>query len=208
VAGHELAAALAALRAGEPVLLPTDGVYGLCASLEGAAPLSRVYALKGRDARRPAALLASSVEVLLEQLPELRGRAELIARTLLPGPYTLVFPNPARRYGWLNGERGETIGVRVARLPPATSQLLATVGVLAATSANLSGEPAAARLDQVPDSIRAGCGAELDAGTLPGTASSVLDFSADPPRIIRRGAGDVEAALAAVEAALAAARAG
>ena len=123
------------------MLLPTDGVYGLCASPYREADARALYALKGRADTRPAAILAASVDLLLECVPELRGRGALIARALLPGPYTLVLPNPARRFRWLAGERPDAIGVRVARLPAASARLLAAVGAVAATSANLPGGP-------------------------------------------------------------------
>ena len=99
-------------------------------------------------------MIASSVDMLLECVPELRGRPAELVRALLPGPYTLVLPNPARRYPWLNGESLETIGVRVAGLPRAAQYVLDAVGAVAATSANDPGEPAAASLDDVPQRIR------------------------------------------------------
>src|SRR4029078_4527618 len=64
----------------------------------------------------PCALVASDLDVLLDAVPELRGRAAVAARMLLPGPYTLVLPNPARRYRWLAGTRPETLRGRSA--PP------------------------------------------------------------------------------------------
>jgi Putative translation factor (SUA5) len=78
-----------------------------------------LYALKGREARKPTALLAADVDALLASLPELRGRAETIARTLLPGPYTLILDNPAHRFPWLAGDNTAAIGVRVPALPAA-----------------------------------------------------------------------------------------
>ena len=67
--------ALAAVRAGQPVLLPADGVYGLCALAVREAPVRRLYELKGRGEAQPTAMIAASVDVLLECVPELRGRA-------------------------------------------------------------------------------------------------------------------------------------
>ena len=90
----EVEHAIAAVRAGLPVLLPTDTVYGLAASAEREEYATRVYRLKGREETQPTALLAASVDGLFECLPELAGRAELIVRALLPGPYTLVLPEP------------------------------------------------------------------------------------------------------------------
>ena len=109
-------AAVQALRAGKPVILPTDTVYGLCASASSSEPSERLYKLKGRDPLQPTALLVSDLDGLFECVPELRGRAELIARTLLPGPYTLVLPNPARRYRWITGS--DWVVARSWRLPP------------------------------------------------------------------------------------------
>lgn len=178
------------------MLLPTDTVYGLCASADGEAPARGLYELKGRGKAQPTALLAASVGKLLELVPELRGRAEAIARTLLPGAYTLVLANPARRYPWLNGESPRTIGVRVAQVPAETQRVLDAVGAVAATSANEPGEPAAASLHDVPERIRAACAAELDLGRLPGVASTVIDFTGDEPVVIREGAASSAEAIA------------
>jgi L-threonylcarbamoyladenylate synthase len=183
-----------ALRAGRPVLLPADGVYGLCALGEDEAAVRALYDLKGRGAAQPTQVIAASVDALLDAVPEL-PRALLEA--LLPGAYTLVLPNPERRFPWLTGERPDTIGVRVAHVPDTTQRVLDAVGLLAATSANEPGEPASATLDEVPARIRGGCGAELDAGELPGTPSTVVDYTGPEPRILREGAGDIEQARAA-----------
>jgi L-threonylcarbamoyladenylate synthase len=181
--------AIDALRTGKSVLLPTDGVYGLCASAYREAPVLRLYRLKGREETQPSALLASSVDMLFECVPELRGRAGVIARELLPGPYTLVFANPARRYPWLTGTRPDTIGVRVAELPTPAQYVLDAVGAVAATSANDPDGDAPASLDQVPERIRSAVAAAIDAGRLPGTPSTVIDFTGPEPVVLRQGAG-------------------
>jgi tRNA threonylcarbamoyl adenosine modification protein (Sua5/YciO/YrdC/YwlC family) len=183
-----------ALRADRAVLLPADGVYGLCALAVSEEAVRNLYELKGRGSAQPTQVIAASVDALVADIPEL-PRALLDA--LLPGAYTLVLPNPARRFPWVNGERPDTIGVRVARVPQGTQRVLDEVGLVAATSANEPGEPAAATLGAVPERIRAACGAELDAGELPGTPSTVVDFTGDEPRILRRGGGPIEQAIAA-----------
>jgi L-threonylcarbamoyladenylate synthase len=181
--------AIDAIRAGRAVLLPTDGVYGLCASAYREAPAQKLYDLKGRAAAQPSALLASSVDMLLECVPELRGRAAVIARELLPGPFTLVFPNPARRYPWLTGTRPDTIGVRVADLPMPAQHVLDAVGAVVATSANDPGGASPASLEEVPERIRSGVAVALDVGRLPGTPSTVVDFTGPEPVVLREGAG-------------------
>ena len=188
---------IAALGAGLPVLLPTDTVYGLAASPAQERFAAGLYELKGREHRQPVALVASSVERLLELVPELD---RTIVSALLPGPFTLVLANPAHRYPWLTGARPETIGVRVPAVTGEPLRVLEAVGCVAATSANDPGGPDPVSLDDVPARIRAGCGAELDVGRLPGIASTVLDFTGPEPQVLREGAAPSAEALARVRA--------
>jgi L-threonylcarbamoyladenylate synthase len=194
--------AIAGLREGRPVILPTDTVYGLAGNPEREDWALAALALKGRADGRPTALLAGSVDGLLERLPELRVSAEAVLRALLPGPYTLVLPNPARRFPWLSGGQPDAIGVRVPDLPEPTRLVLEAVGLVLATSANEPGGPDPATLADVPRRIRDGCAAELDAGRLPGSPSTVIDLSTSAPRVLRAGAVPADEALARVRAAL------
>jgi L-threonylcarbamoyladenylate synthase len=183
------------IRAGRPVVIPTDTVYGLCADPYREAPVRELYRMKGRPQTQPIALLVRDLEFLFECVPELRGRAGTIARALLPGPYTLVLPNPARRYSWLTGETPDKIGVRVPGLGGAGAEVVERVGALAATSANLAGGADPRRLEDVPVEIRAGAAALVDGGELPGTPSTVLDLTGDEPQVVREGAVPAATAL-------------
>ena len=98
---------------------------------------------------------------------------------MLPGPFTLVLPNPARRYRWLTGETPDRIGVRVVELAGDAATVLAQVGAVAATSANLSGGLEPRRLEDVAPELRAQVAAAVDGGELPGVASTVIDFTGD-----------------------------
>jgi tRNA threonylcarbamoyl adenosine modification protein (Sua5/YciO/YrdC/YwlC family) len=160
--------AVAALRAGRAVILPTDTVYGLCALPEHEDVL---FELKGRDRSKPVALLAAEVEALVAAVP---GLDPSLLERYLPGPYTLVVG---------------TVGVRVPVLPPAAAEVVRAVGVVAATSANLSSGPDPRRVEDVPEEIRAACGAIVDTGELPGVPSTVIDLTGDEPRVLREGAG-------------------
>jgi tRNA threonylcarbamoyl adenosine modification protein (Sua5/YciO/YrdC/YwlC family) len=187
---------VSAIRAGEPVVLPTDTVYGLCVDGYREAPARRLFELKRRPLGLPVALLAADLDVILDAVPELRGRSAVAARALLPGPYTLVLANPARRFRWLCGPTPTRIGVRVPELPPATRAVLDRVGCVAATSANLHGGDDPRRLDEVPEEIRSACGAVVDGGTLPGKPSTVLDLSGPEPVVLRDGAASAAEAIA------------
>jgi L-threonylcarbamoyladenylate synthase len=196
--------AVKALRSGQPVLLPTDTVYGLCASPYREEPVARLYRLKGRPETVPCALVCAEVEDLFECVPELRGRAGVLARSLLPGPYTLILPNPARRFRWLNGLALDTIGVRVPELEGPARVVVERLGAVAATSANRHGGIDPRRLDDVPAEIREACGAEIDGGELPGRPSTVIDLTGPEPRVVREGAGSAGEALRRLAAAAAA----
>jgi L-threonylcarbamoyladenylate synthase len=189
------AEAVAALRAGESAVLPFDTVYGLAAEPYREESTRRLYELKGRKAAQPSALVARDLDYLLECVPELRGRAATLARRLLPGPLTLILPNPARRFPWLTGMSPEVIGVRVPVLDGPGGDVLRELGAIVATSANHPGEPDPRRLDEVPQDLRDGAGAAVDGGELPGTPSTVVDLSGSEPRVLREGAVSAEEVL-------------
>lgn len=190
--------AAAAFRAGDLVILPTDTVYGLACTPDADEPVRALSALKDRPPSRPLALLTGSVDRLLDCVPELRGRSERFARALLPGPYTLVFPNPAQRYARLTGNRPETIGVRVPALSGPAADVLARGTAVAATSANVHGGPDPRRIEDIPVSLLSAVSVVLDGGELPGVPSTVVDLTGAEPRILREGAIPAAEALAAV----------
>ena len=155
----------------------------------------RLTRIKRRPEHSPIALVATNVDLVLECIPELRGRDATIARALLPGPYTLVLRNPARRFRWLTGATPEAIGVRVPELAGDAAAILGLAGALAVTSANLHGGPDPRRLGDVPEEIRAGCEVLVDGGELPGVPSTVVDFTKPEPWVLREGAAPSAAAI-------------
>jgi len=194
--------AIAALQAGEPVVLPFDTVYGLASDPSWEETTRRLYELKGRDRHEPSALVARDFDYLLDCVPEIEGHGASLARLLLPGPVTLVLPNPARRFPWLTGTNPQAIGVRVPDFGGPGAEILARVGALVATSANHPGGPDPKRLDDVPEDIRLGAAALVDGGDLPGSPSTVIDLSGERPRILREGALPAEEALRRLGAAV------
>lgn len=194
-------AAVEAIRAGRCAVIPTDTVYGLVASPYSEAPVRRLYRLKGRDQSQPSALVASSLELLFECVPELRGRAGTIASALLPGPYTLILANPARRYRWLTGTTPDAIGVRVPDFVGPGRDVLDRVGALVATSANLAGGAETRRFVDVPAELLV-VAAGVDGGELPGIPSTVIDFTGREPMVLREGAAPSVEALRRVADAL------
>jgi L-threonylcarbamoyladenylate synthase len=188
------------IRDGALAVLPTDTVYGLVCTAFSRQSAADLYRLKGRSEIQPTALVAASVDELVRCLPEFHGRVAEIARALLPGPFTLVVPNPSRHFGWLSEARPDTIGVRVPALAGPTAEILDRLGVIVATSANLAGGRDPRRLDEVPPRIRSGVAVAVDGGELPGTPSTVVDVTGPEPVILRVGAADPDAVLARIAA--------
>jgi len=179
-----------ALEAGRSVVLPTDTVYGLAcaAGLEDAC--DRTLGLKERDRSKPTSIIVGSLDQLFATvLPELDGRVARQVRRLLPGGVTVVVPNPAQRFAWLCGGDPVRIGVRVPVLLPSIAAALDRVGAIAATSANLAGEPDPITLADVPEAIRSRVAVAIDAGPAPaGRPSTVVDLTGEGPRVLRVGA--------------------
>ena len=199
---NEVEAALAALRDGKPIVIPTDTVYGLACSPHSEDAVRAMYRVKGRGPEKPTALLAADVETLLELLAEVGDRAETAVRALLPGPFTLVLPNPARRFPWLTGTNPDAIGVRVPAAEGVAADVLRGAGAVAATSANPAGGRDPRSVDELDPELRSRVAAVVDGGALPGTASTVLDVTGAEPIVLREGAVPAAEALARVEAAL------
>lgn len=171
-----------ALEAGEPVVIPTDTVYGLACRPDDEVAVRRLSELKGRSPDQPIALVAASVEAVRALVPEVDERG------IVAGPFTFVVANPARGLAWLSGSRPDTIGVRLPAVTGVAAELLRRLGVVAATSANLHGGADPRSVDDVPDELLRAVAAVLDVGPLPGTPSTVVDLTGPEPRILREGA--------------------
>lgn len=186
----EITAALPAvtthLKAGGLLAYPTETVYGFGSLLIPDA-LERLAALKGGRAEKAFLLLIRSPA----DLPELEWSrpAQVLAEHFWPGPLTLALPAPegvlpARAYS------GHTVAVRVSPHFGVSAILNAIGQPLTSTSANLPGQPPARSAEQVTDTLARTQQAVLvlDGGELPPSLpSSLVDCSADPPRLVREG---------------------
>jgi len=179
------------LAQGGVAVFPADTVYGLaCDPLQPAAVV-RLYALKGRPPQRPAAVMFFALDDALRSLPELTARERAAVQALLPGPLTVLLPNPRHRFPLACGPDPTTLGLRVPLLDGPLSPLRDVRRPALQSSANLSGAPDARRLADVPETLRQEADLVLDGGELPGTASAVIDLRdyerSDKWRVLREG---------------------
>jgi L-threonylcarbamoyladenylate synthase len=161
---------------GGVAVLPTDTVYGLCCDPESEGAARRLYELKGRPARRACAVMFFALEPALQTLGELPDSERRALQALLPGPVTLLLANRRSRFAPACRLDPGTLGLRVPRLPDSLAALAAVTGPVMQSSANISGQPDARTLAEVPPSLVDGADLVLDGGELPGTSSTVIDL--------------------------------
>lgn len=197
---YALQRAVEVLEAGGLVAFPTDTVYGLGARPWDAASVARIYEAKRRPADRPIPLLlsdAGQLERVAVITPRIRHQLELLIGRFWPGGLTLVLPKSELVPHIVS--QGPTVAVRVPDLPLALALIKAVHGVLAVTSANLSGQPNPITAQEVAEQLAGRVDLILDGGPVRGgVPSTILDCTASPPALLRRGAIPEEALRAVV----------
>src|SRR5580704_4362946 len=128
------------LAAGGVAVFPSDTVYGICCDPENEQAAQRLYALKGRPASRPAAVMCFALEPALELLPEMKPDERVALAALLPGPVTLLLANPGRRFAPACRVDPATLGLRVPLLPERLTALAALSRPVMQSSANITGQ--------------------------------------------------------------------
>lgn len=157
---------------GGVAVFPADGLYGLACDPLDAAAIDRIHRIKGRDEGKSSAVMYFSPLAMRELVEGLGERTREAVGALLPGPLTLVVANPQRRYPLACREDPGRLGVRLIGGP-----LGGAMCPLFQTSANRSGEPAAASFAAVPQEIVDGADLAIDGGALTGHPSTVVDLS-------------------------------
>jgi L-threonylcarbamoyladenylate synthase len=185
------------LAGGGVAVFPTDTVYGVCCDPDDEAAAGRMYELKGRPPARPSAVMFFALEPALKTLPALRESERAALNALLPGPVTILLENRGARFLAACRSDPSTLGLRVPWLPNALHALGSIAEPVMQSSANLSGQPDARTLAEVPSALRDGADVVLDGGTLPGVASTVVDLreydSSGIWHVLREGALAAEA---------------
>lgn len=195
------AEAVAVLRAGGIVAMPTDTVYGVGVALEARDGLERLFAAKDRPLDRAIVLLVAEVDQAAS-VGVMTPAARLLAEHFWPGGLTLVLAQaPGARLPAALTAGAATIGVRLPDhdCPRTLSRAL---GPLPVTSANLSGQQGARDALEVLAQLGSRVDLVLDGGSAPGgVPSTVVDCCGETPRILRAGAIPREALASVLDAA-------
>ena len=180
--------AIAALRAGELVVFPTETFYGIAADPLSSSAQAKLFAIKGRDPRKPIALIAADAQMAFSIASEISTVARTLAKAFWPGPLTIVLSARAGFHAQLVGPDGG-IGVRVSPHPIARALSEGLGRPITATSANRSDEEPATTIRAARASLGDKVKVFLEGGTLHASAAStVIACDAKGYRIIRAGA--------------------
>jgi L-threonylcarbamoyladenylate synthase len=174
-----IATAAELLRAGAVVAFPTDTVYGVAVAASLPERIDALFALKRRPTDRRIPMLVTGLQQATELGAVVDDRARELAARFWPGALTIVLP------------RGD--GTQAFRAPnhAVALALIGAAGPLLATSANLSDEPDTLGADDVLIAFATQqdeLAAVVDGGPVAGgVASTVVDLSDTPARLLREG---------------------
>jgi len=193
---HERTSAIASaahsVASGQLVVLPTDTVYGVGADAFDAKAVASLLAAKGRGRDMPVPVLVGSWTTIEGLASFVSERTWDLIEAFWPGGLTLVVEH-APSLSWDLGDARGTVAVRMP-LHPVAIELLEITGPMAVSSANVSGQPAARTAAQAQEQLGDQVAVYLDGGpSATGIASTIVDVTAEVPRVLRAGAVSADA---------------
>ena len=184
----DVARAVAVLRGGGVVAIPTETVYGLAADVANAAAVARVYAIKGRPPDHPLIVHAHDIAALDGYAAEITPALRALAARFWPGPLTAIVARGPRTPRAVTGGQ-DTVAVRVPDHPLARAILAAFGGALAAPSANRFGRVSPTSAEHVRADLGDDVDLIVDGGRARvGIESTIVDLTGTVPAVLRAGA--------------------
>lgn len=189
---NELARAIQLLRAGKPIVFPTETVYALAGDARNLATIQQIFALKQRPLNQPLSVLLATEYPLDRWARDIPPVAEKLAQHFWPGPLTLILHKQKSVLTALTGGEAK-LGLRKPDHPIAQAILNAFGNGLAAPSANRSAHLSPTQIEHVRDEFDNKLELIIDGGACSvGIESTIIDVTFDVPRILRLGAISLE----------------
>ena len=183
------------LKKGSLIIYPTDTVYGLASIVTNEQSINNIYLAKSRSFTSPLIALLSSVDKVEEVATisdENREVLEKLAHAFWPGALTVILKRK-EHIPSIMVSGGDTIGVRIPNLDLAIKIIDLAGGILATTSANISGEASPKSYDELSEAIKSKVDILIDSGECKlGEASTIIDLTSNVPKILRKGAISIE----------------
>ena len=183
-----LAEALAVLKQGGLVVIPTETFYGIACDARSTGAVNRLVRIKGRGAGKPVPLIAGDIDVVRNCVSYLPEKFQSLANEFWPGALTMVLPS-AVNFPVTITAGTRTVGIRVPGPSFARELAIAFKGPVTATSANRAGQQPPQKVKELDPLLIQSIDLVVDGGRTPGgEPSTVLDLTVDPPVILRPGA--------------------
>ncbi len=188
--------AIAALKAGELAVLPTETVYGIFADATNEAAVQKLYAVKGRPVEKALNMNVADYDTILKYSVHQPAYLEKLVQTFLPGPLTIILEASPEVPEWIHVGK-TTVGFRMPSIP-ATQEVIKALGVLVGPSANLTGSPSPRFYDDLTSAILDKATVAFQDDSVYGLDTTILDLSGEMPKILRQGAITAQELLDAV----------
>ena len=183
--------AVAALRRGGLVVLPTDTVYGIAADAFSPAAVELLLAAKGRGRDMPVPVLVGDPRAIDGLATYVTPQMRSLVEAFWPGPLTLIVP-AAASLAWDLGDTRGTVAVRMPQHPVALD-VLSSTGPLAVSSANRTGQAPPTTAAEAEEQLGSAVAVYLEAGsTGDAVASTIVDLTGERPVVRRSGALSIE----------------
>ncbi|KXB05827.1 hypothetical protein AKJ53_01910 [candidate division MSBL1 archaeon SCGC-AAA382F02] len=183
---EKLERAAKVLKNGDLVIYPTETVYGIATDATSDEATAKVFKAKARPLEKPISAAVDSLSMSY-YVGKVTSQEEILIEEFLPGPLTVLVEARPAVSEILSAGTGK-IGIRIPDNSVALELIKTVGGPITSTSANVSGSPAPARLDEAIDQLEKHVELALDVGELPiGEPSTVVDVTGEDIRILREG---------------------
>ncbi|MBF0331697.1 MAG: threonylcarbamoyl-AMP synthase [Candidatus Omnitrophica bacterium] len=161
------------------VIFPTETVYGIAADNSNPTAMQRLREVKKRSEGKPFSIMIAQKELIRNYTSYVGPKLFKLIDRFWPGPLTVIVPT-------LKGD--ETIGIRIPDHPVALKLVENAHCTIAAPSANFEANPAPATCEEALRDLDGLVDLAIDSGKVDfGTASTIVDFSSDAPKVLRAG---------------------
>ncbi len=179
------------LRKDGVIAYPTDTLFGLGCLAHRKKAVDRIFAIKGRDAKKPMSVLCGDFEMLCRYTRHLDTPTFRILKQLLPGPYTVLLPasREVPRYLESKGKAHPIVGLRIPDHPFCLELVKLLGEPIITTSCNLAGEPPLTSAWEIEEVMGHALDLVVDCGEPVGVGSTIVDLTGEEPVLVREGAG-------------------
>ncbi|HTX61928.1 MAG TPA: L-threonylcarbamoyladenylate synthase [Methanobacterium sp.] len=169
------------------IIYPTDTIYGMGANIYSDNAIHKVYSIKKRSYNKPLSVCISKIKDI-DKIAYLNDEKDLIKK-ILPGPFTIIL-NKKEHVSPILNAGGKKIGIRIP--DNKICRELTSKFPITSTSANISGEPVPKSVEEITEQVSEQVDLIIDSGKADGIPSTVLDCTISPPKILRKGAGELK----------------